>query len=272
MSYNLQDFKQSLLDNDKDIKTIECYLYDIKEFLKRIENINSISNEDVKNYKNYLLSERKLNVKTVNRKLVAIKHFLTFNNITVNIKQEKVQSQNFLDDMLSNNDIERMIRSMEKKNDIRAITIVHTLRMTGMRISEMLQLTIDDAESDYISIVGKGKKHREIFVSPRLKTIWNDYLKVRNNRVNTDALFTGQRGAINRQTVHNIIKHYAGQSRIKKSKAHAHNFRHKFCKDLSDKGVTLDSIADLAGHQDINITRIYTRKTRKELMDIIDKI
>ena len=62
-------------------------------------------------------------------------------------------------------------------------------------------------------------------------------------------------------------------ARVKLSKAHPHAFRHLFCFSLMDKpGVTINEVADLAGHADINTTRIYARKTKKELRNIIREL
>lgn len=172
--------------------------------------------------------------------------------------------------MLEDEDIESMLKVIDEHKDLRAKAIVMTMKLTGMRVSEMLQLTIDDIDKDTINIIGKGNKRRNVFISEHLKEIWKEYVNVRINK--TNMLFTGQKGAINRYTVHKIIKYYAQLSNVKLSKTHAHNFRHKFCKDLADRGVSIDSIADIVGHTDINTTRIYTRKTKKELLDIINKM
>ena len=211
---------------------------------------------------------RKLEISTINRKLISIHEFLTFRQITVIVRQEKVQNQNFLDDMMSNSDIDRMIHEAEKADDMRAKAIICTLNWTGMRVSEMLQITINDIHKTTVRVRGKGKKYRDIFVSNKLKEVWKAYGKVRINK--TDSLFTGQKGAINRSTVHTIIKEYSVLANVEFSKAHAHNFRHGFCKNMIDKGVTLDALADIVGHTNINTTRIYTRKTKEELLDIIN--
>ena len=139
-----------------------------------------------------------------------------------------------------------------------------------MRVSEMLQLTVEDVGRDTITINGKGSKRREVFMANKLQKILREYLKDRKSE--EQALFVGQRGPINRQTVDSIIKEYAGYIRLKKTKAHAHNFRHLFCKMALENGLDISTVADLAGHTDLNTTRIYTRKTKKELLDAIESI
>src|SRR5690625_2315165 len=134
----------------------------------------------------------------------------------------------------------------------------------------MLQIKKYDIEQEYVWVRGKGDKHRQLFISSKVRTSWIEYLNVR--RDNSEFLFTGQRGAINRQTVHNIIKKYAKVAKVSEEKAHAHNFRHLFCKRLIERGFDISTVADLAGHSDINTTRVYTRKTKPELMAAINEL
>ncbi|KEI10500.1 integrase [Clostridium sp. K25] len=272
MDTSLAKFTLLLAKTRKSEKTIDSYIRDISQFNDYLKTnkkkLAKIKISDIDEFKNFLIYHKELKIKTINRKLVSINQYLKFNNISVDIKQEKVQMQNFLDDMLSNQDIENIIKATYAKDDLRARTIIYTLYYTGMRVSEMLQLTIYDTKKSSINIIGKGSKHREVFVPNKLKTIWDNYLQVRIKK--STALFTGKRGPINRKTVDSIIKTYAEAAGVDKSKAHAHNFRHLYCKNLADRGIDISTIADIAGHQNINTTRIYTRKTKEELLNIIE--
>ena len=75
-----------------------------------------------------------------------------------------------------------------------------------------------------------------------------------------------------RRSVDRLVKKYGRLARIKLSKAHAHNLRHLYAFSLVERGLTLDEIADLLGHTDINTTRIYSRKTKKQLLRIIKNL
>jgi integrase/recombinase XerD len=254
--------------------TISSYISDVRQFLGFIsKDIQNLKKDDIEAFKQDL-NGKGFKVKTINRKLVSVKQFIDFLNekkglgIAVKIKPEKQQRQDYLEEMLDKEDFEKMVRAAVGSNDTRAKAIFYTLLYTGMRVSEMLQLEVNDIEKEYISVKGKGSKYRDIFVPARLRTVWVEYVKERSKT--SEKLFTGQRGPINRQTVHNMIKKYAKLSGVSDVKAHAHNFRHFYCKMLIDKGTPIDTVADLAGHSDINTTRIYTRKTRKELMAAIN--
>jgi integrase/recombinase XerD len=157
-----------------------------------------------------------------------------------------------------------------KAGDKRAVAIFYTLFLTGARVSEMLQLEPKDVQERMTVVKGKGSKYRDLFLPKKAQTYLEDYLTERVQK--GEGLFSGREGTITRQTVHQIIKKYAGLARVKLSRAHAHNFRHLYGMYLGEEGLSIDEIADLLGHSNINITRIYTRKTKKELMAAINNL
>jgi integrase/recombinase XerD len=271
---NLKDFQEYLIDKEKSLQTIEAYSRDIRQFLKYLKdnNISELHNSTLKDYKEYLLFKLFLATTTVNRKLVAIHQYLIFNEISATTTIVKVQSQNFLENVLTKEDIHKMVDMARSKKDLRAVALLRTLELTGTRISEALQLTIKDIHKDAVQVIGKGNKIRTVFIPKKLNEIWLDYC--RNGRVNkgSDYLFVGKRGAITRKCADLIIKKYGDLCGIDKSKTHCHSLRHLYCKNLGDSSVSIDVIADLAGHQDISVTRKYLRKSKSELLNIIENM
>lgn len=272
----LDSFCNYLKKRDLSINTINSYKSDVIQFLDFIKKpaIN-IDKQDLENFNKYL-EDNKVNVSSINRKLISIKNFLDFLNdeygtsLYLKIKQVKRQNQQYLDDILCKEDFDKLISSAKEHKDKRAEALFYTLYLTGMRVSEVLQLKVEDVEKSYVSIKGKGSKYRTVFIPPKLQNILKEYLSERVEK--GDKLFTGQRGPINRQTVHNIIKKYAAIANVKIDVAHAHNFRHLYCLSLVEKGLSIDVVADLAGHSNINTTRIYTRKTKEQLMKAINEL
>jgi integrase/recombinase XerD len=116
----------------------------------------------------------------------------------------------------------------------------------------------------------KGEKYRDILIPERLVEYLNLYIKERKHKL-TDYLFLNElrNTPMSRQSVHNVIKLYSGLSKVKLSSTHAHNFRHLYCLRLAEEGLTIDEIADLAGHANIKTTRIYTRKIKQDLINVI---
>lgn len=262
------------IEKDKRFKTIESYLIDLRQFLRYLDvkgkEVKSLMSNDLEAYKKHLLREG-LKAKSINRKLTSINQLsktMNINNIP-KCKRIKEQKQTFLDDVLSKEEIQKMLNKCGE--NIRDKAIIMTLYKTGVRASELLQLRIRDVRKKTIEIEGKGGKYRAIIIPKELKEIWLEYLQVRKPS-NTDKLFTGSTGELHRHNINRIIKKYAKQVRITKEKAHPHALRHAFCKALVEQNVGIEAIADLAGHEDLNTTRIYTRQTQKELREAVERI
>lgn len=272
----LNEFEEYLYENEKSKNTIDAYIRDIKYFLDFYKkDINSISKADIRKYTEYLLT-KDMTVKTINRKLVALHQYIEFLNdsknfkIVIKIKQLKVEKQNFVNDMLDIYSVRRIVRAAQKENDTRTVTILYTLFYTGVRVSEMLQIKIKDIKKDSIIISGKGNKFREILIPKKLQAQWEIYSKVRKD--NSEYLFTGAKGQISRQTVHNAIKYYTGKARgINKKIVHAHSFRHLYAQSIAKLGVNEVIIAQLLGHS-LSITGVYMQVSKKELLEIINKL
>ena len=272
----LRDFQKYLIENEKSELTTKAYVSDIRLFLKYLEintfKLQDISVIDLKEYKNFLHIE-KYNVRTINRKLTSINQFLNYLDINVHIKQEKVQTQNFLDFLLTNDEINKMIMLTELNKDYRSKALIYTAKVTGMRVSELLQINVDDIRKDTLMICGKGNKYRTIFISDKLKIVLNEYYNHRKTKYKTNKLFVGQRGAINRHTVYSTVRKYAEEANIDWRKAHTHNLRHSFARELLNTyNVDIATVSDVLGHENLNTTRIYLRKSKGELLNIINKI
>ncbi len=273
----LETYKRKQV-NEKSSNTVEAYIRDIKQFIS-FKDIEKATTEDVENFKKLLLS-RNIKPKSINRKLVSVRQFIEYLNrledfepkIFLEIKLIKIQRQEYLEEILSKSDFDRLVRAAEKENDKRAVAIFETLYLTGARVSELLQFNVEDVKKNSKMISGKGSKYRELFMPEALQDYLSDYAKAR--RIESGKLFLNVNNdkTMDRQSVHNLIKKYAGISKVKLSKAHAHNFRHLYCFKLREMGLSLDEIADLAGHSDINTTKIYTRRTKPELMNMIRKL
>ncbi|KEI01578.1 hypothetical protein Z954_03190 [Clostridium botulinum C/D str. BKT2873] len=273
----MNEYEDYLFEEEKSDNTIKAYKKDIEQFYEIVDKQNpaSIAKKDIIVYKRALRS-LKLSAYTINRKLTAISCYIKFLNtkkdfkIIVEIKKEKIQKQKCLKEILNKTDYRRMLYAAERAEDKRAVALFKCLYLTGMRISEVLQLTPEDIEEHKIYVLGKGSKERMVIIPVELKKAFVEYLAIRKDT--GDKLFTGKCGNLNRQGAHCIIKKYASKAKVKLSKAHAHAFRHLYgILGIRERGLTMDEVADLLGHSDINTTRIYTRRTEEELIKIADK-
>ena len=265
INFELNEFKKSL--KNKSENTIYNYCLDIKQFLIWL-NDKSINDELVEEYKNQLMENYQ--IKTVNRKCNSLNAYLQFKDIKHHVKSEKIQEQTLIDDMITNSDISRMLRQVKKADDKRAEALILGLFYTGARVSELLQIKVKDINKDEIMIKGKGSKYRKILIPKKLNIALKDYANTQ--RLNTsEYLFTGERGAITRNTVLTVLKKYAGLSRMRKDKVSPHAIRHLYTKNLVDAGVSYSAIKQLLGHT-LTTTDIYMQLSKKELLKIINSI
>lgn len=271
----LDEFKTKLLER-KSHNTVKAYISDIERFsdyllLNHGIRITDISTMHIKRYIEELLMNKK--PVTINRKLMSIKRFIDFVNtlspddqIKIDIGFLKVQKKTYLDDLLTKNEYDRMLNKAIEKNDTKSAMIFKTLYLTGVRVSELLQIRPEHIYDDNLKVCGKGDKYREIILSEDISSSLSEYIKT-NKIPKNSKIFK-----INRQTVHYRIKRYAGKCRIKLTHAHAHNFRHLCALRLIEEGASLVEVANILGHNDINTTAIYTKKTKNELKNLLNKL
>lgn len=269
----LSEFKANELERGIDKKSVSSYISDIDLFFKYLNkneiNFYLIDEKEkidlIEIYKKYLLKEN-YKATTINRKLISLNKFFKFKELAIKITFLNIHDIKILDDVITLNEVDKLLNVCSNKRD-RAIII--TLQHTGLRVSELLEIKIKDIKKDEIEIKGKRNKYRTVMISNKVKRAWLEYLEVRP-KTDIQFLFVGQRGALKRQSINKILIKYQKKCHVKRKKVHPHNFRHSCFKTLSDRGVPIDAIADIAGHENLETTRIYTRRTRKELRKILD--
>ncbi len=145
----------------------------------------------------------------------------------------------------------------------RDAAILELLYATGMRVSELCSLRLQDLSDSFVKVKGKGKKERLIPVGKQAIAAVDHYLMhFRKAQEETSApLFVSLRGKpIDRVTVWRQIRHYARLANISKSIS-PHTLRHSFATHLLEKGADLRLIQEMLGHEDIGTTDRYTHVT-----------
>jgi site-specific recombinase XerD len=167
------------------------------------------------------------------------------------------------------------VKTLEGKRD-RAI--LELFFSTGLRISELTALSIDDVDltRDEFSVRGKGDKIRVVFLSDSAKKYISEYLQKRKDL--DDALFIrygrkandGGELRLSPRAVQRLLKKYATKAGITR-KVTPHVLRHSFATDLLQNGADLRSVQALLGHANIATTQVYTHVTDKHLRDVHKK-
>ena len=277
MTDEILNFLNSESTNGLSEGTLKKYQIDINLFFEymehkqNIKSLNSVTDEEgqkiIDRYINYLKREG-YKPSTINGKIVSLNKFLKYLGYEFKAKAIKIQNKMYIENIISEREFEKLIRAC--KDNKRDYTIIMTLANTGLRISELLSLTINDTKKESIYIYGKGGKGRELILSPQLKKILNDYIENYRMKTHKRLLFTGERGALKRNAINKMLLKYQKKTGISKDKMHPHSFRHFYAKYLINKGVGLDVIQTLLGHENINTTAIYTKSSKKELISIIN--
>lgn len=270
--------------------TRQAYERDLRLFCKTLGFKNSdalvnVSREQITGYMTQL-KEKGLAAATIARKLAAIKAFYRFMTAegymdanpaevveagTKGIKLPRVLSEDEVVRLLNQPDI-------TTAEGFRDRTMLEVLYATGMRVSELINLTLErvDLNMKYIIAFGKGSKERIVPLGSVAAEFLQQYLeKVRPKLThagrNTNIVFLAFGGhELTRQRFWQIIRAYGRKANIKKALT-PHILRHSFATHLLDNGADLRSVQELLGHSDISTTQIYTHLTNKRLRDIYAK-
>lgn len=270
--------------------TRQAYERDLRLFCKMLGFKNSdalvnVSREQITGYMTQL-KEKGLAAATIARKLAAIKAFYRFMTAegymdanpaevveagTKGIKLPRVLSEDEVVRLLNQPDI-------TTAEGFRDRTMLEVLYATGMRVSELINLTLErvDLNMKYIIAFGKGSKERIVPLGSVAAEFLQQYLeKVRPKLThagrNTNIVFLAFGGhELTRQRFWQIIRAYGRKANINKALT-PHILRHSFATHLLDNGADLRSVQELLGHSDISTTQIYTHLTNKRLRDIYAK-
>lgn len=270
--------------------TRQAYERDLRLFCKTLGFKNSdalvnVSREQITGYMTQL-KEKGLAAATIARKLAAIKAFYRFMTAegymdanpaevveagTKGIKLPRVLSEDEVVRLLNQPDI-------TTEEGFRDRTMLEVLYATGMRVSELINLTLErvDLNMKYIIAFGKGSKERIVPLGSVAAEFLQQYLeKVRPKLThagrNTNIVFLAFGGhELTRQRFWQIIRAYGRKANINKALT-PHILRHSFATHLLDNGADLRSVQELLGHSDISTTQIYTHLTNKRLRDIYAK-
>lgn len=266
--------------------TIISYRKDLNSYLGFIEasHIDALSKITRNDITNFMLSQKdkKISTNSIARNLAAIRMFHKF------LARERIlksDPSNLIDSprlwkripqTLSLNEVEALISqpNVRENQGVRDKAILETLYATGMRVSEAVDLKINDVNLDvgFLRCIGKGNKERVVPIGKKAISSIKRYIEVsrphfqKNKEVNS--LFLNRFGKkISRQSVWKILKKYAKQARIKKP-IKPHILRHSFATHLLERGADLRSVQEMLGHANISTTQIYTHINKDRLKTV----
>lgn len=263
----ITQFKAYLAKTNLAENTITSYVWTVTYYLEHYKEVNK---KNLLAYKGYLVENFK--PQTVNLRLQAVNKFLEFSKQEkLRMKFVKAQQKNFLENVISDADYKFLKTKLKADGYDQWYFIVWFMAATGARVSELLQIKAEHVNVGYLDLYSKGGKMRRIYIPKKLCTEAAKWLKERD--LTTGYLFTNRTG--NRLSTRGIaiqLKHFAENYGINREVVYPHSFRHRFAKNFLDKFNDIALLADLMGHESIETTRIYLRRTASEQQKIVDKI
>lgn len=271
----VNDFEKYLLiDKKYSIETVKSYLSEINKYIvylnKNNLKFNNIDNCDILDYIKYL-KNNKMTITSLNHNISVLRNFYkylySFKYISKNpmeyIELSKVGKK--LPQVLSYEEIKTLLDiNLIDKYDYRNKAMLEVMYATGLRVSELVNLKINDIDFNdcIVRTLGKGKKERIIPIGDYALTFVQIYLEQYRSQLLkkefTDYLFLNHLGKkISRQAFYMIICDLAQQKGIK-THFSPHTLRHSFATHLIDRGADIVSIKEMLGHSSLSTTQIYT--------------
>lgn len=264
----MEDFKIYLIGENLAPNTISAYVVAVKGFKS---TYNEITKNNLLAWKSHLIENFK--AKTVNLKIQAMNKYLDFiKKDKLKIKSVKVQQRPFLENVISDADYVFFKKKLKQENNKEWYFIVRFLGATGARISELIKIKVEHVRVGYIDLYTKGGKIRRIYIPLALRKEtqkWIDEIL----KIDTGYIFMNRFGErITSRGISQQLKNFANKYGIDSKVVYPHSFRHRFAKNFLEKYNDIALLADLMGHESIETTRIYLRKTASEQQAIVDKI
>lgn len=262
-----ENFKDYLRQSNMAENTISAYVYAVSDFLNRHKHITK---KELLLYKTYLIETFK--PKAVNLRIQALNKYLVFiGKPKLHLKSVKVQQRSFLENVISHADYEFLKQSLLGDGNMEWYFVVRFLAATGARVSELVQLKVEHIQIGYFDIYSKGGKVRRLYIPKRLRKdaiCWLDELGR-----NSGYIFLNRFGErITTRGISQQLKNFAQKYGLNPKVVYPHSFRHRFAKSFLDKFNDISLLADLMGHESIETTRIYLRRTANEQQEIVDKV
>ena len=262
-----QTFDEYLRKGNLSENTITSYLWTVNYFTEHYDTVNK---ENLLAYKGYLMEFFK--PKTVNLRIQAINRYLEYlGKEKIALKAVKVQQKNFLENVISNADYNFLKKQLKKDGNMEWYFVVWYLAATGARVSELIQIRIEHIEIGYFDLYTKGGKLRRLYIPEKLRKETLEWLEETNR--SSGYLFLNRYGdRITTRGISQQLKNYADKYGLDKKVVYPHSFRHRYAKNFLEKYNDIALLADLMGHESIETTRIYLRRTASEQQALVDKI
>ena len=265
----LDAMQQKLTIRRYSASTHRSYLSLFKAFLKYYfpKDLSVLNRSEVLNYLQWIITDKKASIAHQNQAINAIKFYLeqVLGYPAEHFYIDRPVREQRLPQVLSQEEITRILSHVR---NVKHLTILTTIYSAGLRISELINLKVEDIDSDEMRIwirQGKGKKDRLTILAPSLLPLLRDYYKINRPK---NWLFEGQgHMQYSASSIRKVLSRACRRAGIKKHVV-VHTLRHSFATHLLEQGVNLRYIQELLGHTSSKTTEIYTHVSRSGMIEV----
>lgn len=276
-----------LADHDFAADTRRAFTNDLRKFARWLSAANRelftasrVTTRDVSDFRDHLRREQQQAVATVNRALVTLRKFFGWladkGHVTTNPAKavKELRRQALAPKGLDRSQVRKLLREVELRHDIRADAIFHLLLYTGCRVGDLVKLELHDLmmserSGSVVFRLGKGGKQRTVPLPLPARRAIQAYLDTRPP-VESLAVFIGERGPLMERGVRVLCNKYSAITGID---LHPHLLRHTYAHQfLANNGNDLVALAQILGHESLNTTARYTKRTDQQLGEATDRL
>ncbi|MBF1610408.1 MAG: tyrosine-type recombinase/integrase, partial [Prevotella sp.] len=247
--------------------TISAYVYAVNDYFSKHKTLNK---RNLLLYKANIIEQ--FRPKTVNLRIQALNKFLEHTGKSkLRLKSVKVQQHTFLENVISQADYTFLKKKLQQEENLMWYFVVRFLTATGARVSELIQIKVEHVNIGYFDIYSKGGKIRRLYIPKTLRIEATKWIK--EKELSSGYIFLNRFGQrITTRGIAQQLKHFAEKYGLNRDVVYPHSFRHRFAKNFLDRFNDLALLADLMGHESIETTRIYLRRTASEQQKIVDRV
>ena len=296
---SLDGFRMHLEKQGRSVKTITSYTCSVSLFFSLGYEL---SVENLKSYREYLLKNYQFN--TVNARIYGMNRYLSYlqengclptslmlsysehsaarepvdllsvkktRDGSYRMQSVKEQKKSYLDTVISQRDYERMKKRLKNDGNMYWYFVIRFLGATGARVSELLQIKIEDLRLGYLDLYTKGGKIRRLYFPRSLCAEAIPWFMEKG--IKSGFIFLNRHGnLITPRGIELRLKHFAKLYKINPKTVYPHSFRHRFAKNFLKRFNDISLLADLMGHDSIETTRIYLTRSSQEQKALLDRI
>ena len=262
-----ENFKKYLQEKNFSENTVKSYVYALRQFAERFP---APAKQNLKKHREWLIAQ--YCPQTVNLRLRAINCYLeSTGRADRKLSFVRMQQKPFAENVISQEDYIYFKNRLREDDEWLWYFVIRFFAATGVRVNELTKLKVEDVRLGHLDIYSKGGKMRRIYMPKALQE--ETLFWLREICRQSGFLFVNKFGErITARGIAGQLKNLARRYGLDVSVVYPHSFRHRFAKSFLERCNDIAFLADLMGHESIETTRIYLRRTASEQQKIVDKV